>query len=141
MLYNKSRDPLVSLLWALGRACNFSETACEFIIDHSGKDYSTQKVIRESGEIVYDLICEEISKSNSENWLFPPTISMFTKFEKINPLLWHFIECATSSTQERKGTPSRKENTSIKKCRQLFLVSILTFCTKYPASHINAYSS
>ncbi len=77
-----------------------------------------------------DFIREEISKSNSENWHFQPNyFNVHKEVEKINPLLWHFIECATSSTQERKGTPSREENTFIKKCRRLFLVSILAFCT------------
>ncbi len=130
MLDNKSGDLLVSLSWALGRASIFSESACDFHIDHSGKDYSKQKVLREAGEIVNDLFRGEISKSNSENWHFQPNyFNVHKEVEKINPLLWHFIECATSSTQERKGTPSREENTFIKKCRRLFLVSIVAFCT------------
>ena len=60
-----------------------------------------------------DLIHEEINKS-SENWQSNPKFFNITnKIRKINPSLWHFIECATKSTLERKGTPTWEENTFI----------------------------
>jgi len=113
LLYNKSRDLLVSLSWALSRASNLSESTCDFSMGHSERDNSKTKLLREAGEIVNDLIREEISKSSSENWQSNPKyFNVHNEIEKINPSLWRFIECATRSTQERKGTPTRGENSS-----------------------------
>ena len=72
LLYNKNGDLLVSLSWALGRVSDLSEPTCDFTMGHSGGDNTKTKVLREAGEIVNDLIHEEINKSCSEYWQSNP---------------------------------------------------------------------
>ena len=116
---------------ALGRVSDLSESTCDFTMGHSGGDNTKTKVLREAAEIVNDLIHEEIC---SENWQSNPKFFNITnEIRKINPSLWHFIECATRSTRERMSTRTREENTFIQKCRRLFFLFLFLHSVQIPS--------
>ena len=116
---------------ALGRVSDLSESTCDFTMGHSGGDNTKTKVLREAAEIVNDLIHEEIC---SEDWQSNPKFFNITnEIRKINPSLWHFIECATRSTRERMSTRTREENTFIQKCRRLFFLFLFLHSVQIPS--------
>lgn len=95
---------------------------------------SRARVLGEAGDIVNDLIHDEIVKQSSEQIYMhedPNKININHAINTINPALWAFLESATRTIRERKScsTEVRNAQCHTKKLRWFFGLCTLMYCT------------
>ena len=129
LIFCKNGDILTSLSWALGRVqlSNSEESYTKTITNNT-----RITILREAGDIINDLIHEEISKQDSDNIYEGGDIKEMKideEIKSINPYLWSFIESATRTVHERKSGYNDERNVHIKKLRRFYSLRLLMYCT------------
>lgn len=80
-----------------------------------------------AGDLVNDLVHQEISKLSSENW--KSDFKIDDQISNVNPMLWAFIRSITRSARERHCKSNCNDADHVKKVRKLFIIAQLMFCT------------
>ena len=88
-------------------------------------------VLREAGDIINNLIQNEISKQSCP---YIPTTPEDVNIDKIvgeiDPVLWRFLESITRTVRNRKNAGIEERNVHVKKLRRLYsLCTPLMYCT------------
>ena len=109
-----------------------SEDVCLYDATAKQSLNSRARILGEAGDIVNDLIHDEIAKQSSEQIYVhedPNEMNIDHTISAINPDLWTFLESATRTIRERKSCSMDLRNAHTKKLRRFFGLCTLMYCT------------
>ena len=116
---------LTSLSWALGAVKGEQDE--EYLYQKKSKIFkhdNIERVVREAGDIINDVIHTEIARNSSIDVLTMDRLNIDEQIENINSLLWSFVVSVTRTATQRKSE-SRETNLHVKKLRRYFIISLL----------------
>ena len=92
------------------------------------KHDNIERVVREAGDIINDVIHTEIARNSSIDVLTMDRLNIDEQIENINSLLWSFVVSVTRTATQRKSE-SKETNLHVKKLRRYFIICLLEYCT------------
>ena len=130
VLYRADGDILTCLSWALGSSSNATEADEQPEQTYRNEPLSKERVLVEAGEVLNDIIHNEIRSQASIGTDDPLWFNIDQYLEKVNPMLFNFIALITRSVRERrKATLSNEASDHAKKVRQYYILCLLLYCT------------
>ena len=127
LLYPHDGDLLKSLSLALHDSPNSVVCNENPILQLSSGQATTTSLVRETGNILNDIIHNEIRRQKEEITDLT-TFSLTDSIQAINPLLWDFVCLCTRSVRERSGRAS-SDDTHVKNVRRFFIICLMLFAT------------
>ena len=127
LLYPRGGDLLKCLSLALHDSPNSVVCNENPILQLSSGEANTTSLLREAGNIVNDVIHNEIRRLK-EKITDLTTFSLADSIQAINPLLWDFVCLCTRSVRERSGR-ANSDYTHVKNVRRFFIICLMLFAT------------
>ena len=129
LLYLRNGDLLKSLSHALYKS-PYSDASLkhEKAARHSQHDQSATSVLHEAGDIVNDLLLQEVRKCKDRANVDLTTFNLDNSIQEVDCLLWEFICLCTRSYREKTCRP-HSDNVHTKKVRNYYIICMMMFAT------------
>lgn len=135
VLFYTGGDLFTSLSWALGRASVKEASQVQVFLEPEVIDADAHKeqVLNEAGDIINELIHEEIDQlPNDMSVVGPSQFNIDEVIQDIQPLLWKFLISVTRSVRERHSSVMGCDGditTHKKKIGCFYIFCQLMYCT------------